>query len=906
MSEHGRANPVNSESAPPPAGQAMGRRDREGPALPPAGQAMGRRDREGPALPPAGQAMGRRDPEGPALALRNWRVPWRLIALIAIPAAVAMVFAGLRVAATAGSAATFGRSAQLAVLGQQITGLAQAMEDERDLTAAFIAAGRPPTSRAAVQKQYAVTDAWAQAVRAQARGVGGAFPAQTRTDAAAVMTRITDLPDLRGYAIGSDAPALAVVTEYALATGDLFTFDDDIAQQAGSSVLVGSVRALGCLSRMKDQASQQRAILQAAFLEGQLEPGALDALITAQAQQATDLASFETSATLGETQVLNDTVAGPLVDQARALEQRAIVLGGSGRALGPVSGALRHWYPDMSYTIDRMRLAERQLANGIALQAKALHRSAMRSVALTAAAAAVVVIFVLLATLAIARSMVRPLRRLKAGALEVAEARLPAEVRELSTTGDASRGVEVEPIGVHSTDEIGQVARAFDQVHREAVRLAADEARLRASVSAMFVSLSRRSQSLLERLLRLIDSLELGEQDSERLADLFRMDHLATRLRRNSENLLVLAGQEAPRRWAEPVSLADVARAAVSEIEQYDRVVLNIQPGIGVTGNAVADVVHLLAEVIENATTFSAKGTEVTVSGHSLRSGGVLINVIDSGMGMLEEQLRQVNWRLENPPAADVEVSRHMGLFAVAHLAARHGIRVRLRTGARGGLIAHVWLPSTVISRDIGSGPMDGIHTARASAVVQAVTRTAKSPRDPAAAAPPTEQGFAAAPLAETPVAAAPLAEEPPAGAPPADVPLVVVPEAAQSTPEARLPIFESVESDWFHARRQPPPPVTPPEAAPRQTALARKSPSDDGWHAAERILTPAVGGVTAAGLPRRIPRANLMPGCAGNREDRAAGPAEPAEVMSSRLADFQRGSRRARAASPVARPPDE
>jgi hypothetical protein len=313
---------------------------------------------------------------------------------------------------------------------------------------------------------------------------------------------------------------------------------------------------------------------------------------------------------------------------------------------------------------------------------------------------------------------------------------------------------------------------------------------------------------------------------------------------------------------------------------------------------------------------------------------------------MLEEQLRQVNWRLENPPAADVEVSRHMGLFAVAHLAARHGIKVRMRTGARGGLIAHVWLPSIVIARDTGSGPMDGIHTARASAVVQAVTRAAKSPRDPAAAAPTAEQRFAAAPLAETPVAAAPLAEgspavgpetevpppiatlaeelpataplmaeppataslaeEPPAGAPPAEVPLVVVPEAAQFTPEARLTSFESVESDWFHARRQPPPPVTPPAVTPRQTALAREPPSDDGRRAAETILTPAVGGVTAAGLPRRIPRANLVPGSTGDREDRPAGPAEPAEVMSIRLADFQRGSRRARAAPPGARPPDE
>src|SRR5262249_30736643 len=156
-----------------------------------------------------------------------------------------------------------------------------------------------------------------------------------------------------------------------------------------------------------------------------------------------------------------------------------------------------------------------------------------------------------------------------------------------AAAGHAGREVEVEPIGVHSTDEIGQVARAFDHVHHEAVRLAADEARLRGSISAMFVSLSRRSQPLLERLLRLVDSLEIRQQDPERLADLFRMDHLATRMRRNSENLLVLAGQEPPRRWAEPVSLADVARASVSEIEQYDRVVLDMQHGIGVAGNAV-------------------------------------------------------------------------------------------------------------------------------------------------------------------------------------------------------------------------------------------------------------------------------------------------------------------------------
>ena len=823
--------------------------------------------------------------QGSRLALRNWRVPWRLIALIAIPTVVAMAFAGLRVAAAAGSAANFGRSAQLAALGQQVTGLAQAMEDERDLSANFIADGRPAADRATLQRQYAVTNAWAQRVGAQMRGVGGAFPAQTRADAAAVIARIADLPNLRSYAMAGNAPALTVITNYTLALADLLTFDDAIAQQAGSSALVTSVRALGSLSRMKDQESLQRAILEAALVSGQFQPGTLDALTTAQTQQATDLASFGTSATLAETQALNNTVAGRPIDLAQAMEQRAIVLGDGGGPLRLGPGASQQWYTDMSYTIGRMRQVERQLADTIARQASALHRGAMRSLILTAAIAAAVLIIVLLATVIIARSLVRPLRQLKAGALEVAEVRLPEEVGELSTAGDADQNLEVEPIGVHSTDEIGQVARAFDQVHQEAVRLAADEARLRGSVSAMFVSLSRRSGSLLERLLRLIDSLELGEQDSERLADLFRMDHLATRMRRNSENLLVLAGQEPPRRWAEPVSLADVARASVSEIEQYDRVVMDLQPGLGVTGNAVADVVHLLAEIIENATTFSQKSTHVTVSGHSLRSGGVLINVVDSGMGMTEEQLAVVNWRLENPPTADVEVSRHMGLFAVAHLADRHGIRVRLRKATGAGLIAHVWLPEALISHDSKPTSWDRIRTERASAVIEAVTRAARFPQDPAAAVALAAAPFAAAPLAEAPPttaspeeapgvtapAAAPTMGAPTTGASPGEAPAVtaspgeapaggtagliapageapgaqagaqqvVVPEPRQRPREIRLPIFESVESDWFRARRRPPPragvPLDPHRAAPSWT-----SPSDEGWRAAETVLAPA------------------------------------------------------------------
>ena len=333
-----------------------------------------------------------------------------------------------------------------------------------------------------------------------------------------------------------------------------------------------------------------------------------------------------------------------------------------------------------------------------------LRRTAIIDSVIIAVAVTILLGLALVLTSLVARSMVRPLRRLRAGALEIAGLQLPETVRRMSETDGSAAPLAVEPIDVDSADEIGEVARAFDQVHREALRLAANEAALRGNVNAMFVNLSRRSQSLVERQIRLIDELEQGEQDSERLGSLFQMDHLATRMRRNSENLLVLAGHDSSRRWNQPVALVDVLRAAVSEIEQYERVSLSVQPGISVRGHAVNDAVHLLAELAENATSFSSAETPVTVSGHLLSSGGVLLDITDQGVGMGAEEMAHANWRLDNPPVVDVAVSRRMGLFVVARLAARHGIRVRLRPAASGGLTALVWLPDEVVSRD-GASP---------------------------------------------------------------------------------------------------------------------------------------------------------------------------------------------------------
>jgi len=217
-----------------------------------------------------------------------------------------------------------------------------------------------------------------------------------------------------------------------------------------------------------------------------------------------------------------------------------------------------------------------------------------------------VLLLVLLAAVLVARSLVLPLRRLRAGALDIASVQLPERVRLLSDNPESATSMEVAPINVPSQDEIGQVARAFDRCTPRRCgwqRAGAAAIQLQRDVRQPVAPL----QTLIERLARMIDNLEQNEDDPDRLGSLFSMDHLVTRMRRNSENLLLLAGHENPRKWSESVPLADIARAATSEIEQYNRVTLNIAPGVSVVGQAVSDVVHLLAELVENATIFSRR-----------------------------------------------------------------------------------------------------------------------------------------------------------------------------------------------------------------------------------------------------------------------------------------------------------
>ena len=478
--------------------------------------------------PPGAVRVQRR--AGSVLALRNWRVAFRLIVLVTIPALLGLTLAGLRVADVMRSGRAYGQVGQVAELGQQVTGLAQAMEDERTDTGTFIADGRPAAGLAALNRQYVITDRRAATVRRSVHRLGGSS-ARTRAGAATILGDIAKLPGLRRTAAQSQAPALTVISGYSSAIGSLVGVNGGIADLTGNIVLITSARTLDSLSRMEDHASLQQAILGAALAAGRFGPGALTALTTAEAEQASDLASFRSSATPEQNRAVTGTLAEPVAGQARTVEQRATAAGNGALALG--SGASGQWVAGMSFTVGWMRHAEQQLADWVVSYSQGMQRSATRSAMVIAGLALAAMLLVVVVTVIIARSMVRPLRRLEAAALDVAETGLPAVVGALDVAGNPGLVLALTPMDVQSTDEIGRVARAVDLVRLEAVRVAGDEARRRGSLNAIFVAFLRRSSSLVEPLLRLIDGFELGEVDPERLAALFEMDHLATRMRRD-------------------------------------------------------------------------------------------------------------------------------------------------------------------------------------------------------------------------------------------------------------------------------------------------------------------------------------------------------------------------------------
>jgi Nitrate and nitrite sensing/HAMP domain len=756
---------------------------------------------------------------GRLLGLRNWRVRSKLIAVLVIPAVAFLVLASFGIGSSIRNAQAFDRGSRLADLGREATALVHELQSERDLTAGFIGArgrGSQFDDDALVAQQRRVDQAVAD-YRDAEQPLHEELGQRLEARFDVVRAGLNDLAGLREAVRSGSVTERGTFQEYSQTTGLLLDINGEIAEPGGDEGLAQQVRAFNDLAQVKELTSQVRGTLYAiAVGEGFAFRGFQDFTnLLAQRQAALD--RFQADASDAQRGRFADVVQGHAVLTVLRI-QRAV-------ANSPDQTQLdidpQQWLAASTTEIELLRTVENGLLDEVNDNSQALSTSARRDALGDALLIAVILAIALLALLLVARSMAQPLQRLRAGAMEIAEHRLPDAVQRLRTTETGDLDVRVEPLGMQSKEEIGQVAQAVDAIQEVAVRLASEQAALRRSIGDMFTNMARRSQTLIDRQLELIDDLERNETDPETLGHLFRLDHLATRMRRNAEDLIVLSGADPGRHWVQPMTLVDVVRAAAAEVEEYQRVEFLPLADVEVAGHAAVDVIHLLAELIENATAFSPPNTKVQIAGQAVPHGYV-IEIEDRGLGMSDEELIQANERLANPPEIDFALSRVLGLYVVGRLGQRHGIKVQLRHSWYGGVTALTLLPHALLIWP---------------KLQPAVPEPAAVPGR--AELPPPER--------EAPVPGpAPSGDQ---AAPSGDQ---AAPSGDQAAPSGdHLPIFEAARSDWFVTEPSEPAPL-PHRQRQHQRATADGGLATDGGTTARQAGHPA----GAAG-PRTTPPAD-------------------------------------------------
>ncbi len=654
---------------------------------------------------------------GGRFSVQNWRVPAKLNAVLLIPVLVGLVLGAFQVNGSIDTLQEAKEAERTARLVRAAATYGHRLLDERDVTAAPLLAGDRDSK--VVTEARAASDAARQDFEAAVQDMPDRPGLNRRLDAYREVE--PQLESLRENAYTSKLPGVQTEENYVRVQHFLMEFANELGLGTGNVTSYG--RTVYAISLTKAALSLERSI----GMHLLVKPGP-DA-----ASRGAQLTAFSSYAYL-ENIALGEYMGGATPESQRLLETAlrdaqakgkekveeakrqadaagvvfipppsfdkmvtSIATNRNGDELKDSGITPESWFATATGKFDAYRAVEKQLVDNAVTETQNISSDAQREAIITGVLVVLVLLVAFILAGMTARSMSRSMQRLRTAAFDVAEQRLPSLVDQLSRTDPGRVDTRVEPIPITSRDEIGEVARAFDQVHREAVRLASEQALLRGNVNAIFTNLSRRNQGLIERQLTLITDLENNEADPDQLENLFKMDHLATRMRRNGENLLVLAGEEPGRRWNQPVPLIDVLRAAASEVEQYERIELSGVPETEIHGTAVSDLVHLLAELLENATSFSSPQTKVRVTATRLPDGRIMVEIHDKGIGLTAEDFADINHKLANPPTVDVAVARRMGLFVVGRLADRHGIRVQLRpSGEQAGTTSLVMLPENI------------------------------------------------------------------------------------------------------------------------------------------------------------------------------------------------------------------
>jgi signal transduction histidine kinase len=776
---------------------------------------------------------------------REGRVRQRLLAALVVCAVIVVAASAPGVAA---SAANLSESQRLVGFGQleiQAVSLAHSLADERDSMAAYVAGGRTTASGAGVSETDRTrVDQQVQQVTEQAAQADTTGAPALAAAAKNVRSLLAGLPKIRQKVLSGPGSVETAVDAYNAVVDSLDGVGAAVARALPARAANADSSALPALSRAVEQASVQRALLVSALTGSGSQVKPVSAAQLSAAREGAALADFREVASATARQQYDQTVTGTDVHQAEGFLQRLTDqarISGADRALKTttVQG-------ELSARIDLMRGVESSLVSADAARLASVRDSDVTALELRIALAGLCLLLTVGVLARSARSVNRPLlelRRWARGHSEHAAAtgndEFAAIARAVNTLTEETAAVRAR--AAEQGSEYSQRMSALNALTTERDSLLGRIGSLQGNVHSIYINLSLRTLGLVERQLTLLEGLEDVVDDPEELDVLFKLDHLATRMRRNSENLLVLADAEHHQgAQPKPMPLVDVARAAMSEIEQYERVRIQFLPAGRIVGRAADDTSHLLAELLENATAFSPPESHVQVSGWLLESGEVMISVEDQGIGVPADRLDELNDLLSRTePAAPGSDTTGMGIYVIGRLAARHGLRVQLRDHKSGGTTAVVVVPRTLIT---AAEDPDGPSTPVEAAVAGEFARTRRATAS--GTLPPR-------PRHRTGSHAGPADPEP-------------------------LPHRGGPAEPEHHARPQPQDPGAEP-ARPKHAA----EPAPPG---------PAAAGRTAKGLPQRVPRSTGLSGePQGAGHTRSAKPVD-AEALRRRLGGFQRG----------------
>jgi signal transduction histidine kinase len=703
-------------------------------------------------------------PQSASHGLAAWPIRRKLIALVAVPILVIVAAGAWLTTSAVRGLREAERTRSLAISAMATNQATVALDEE--LTRTLIALSKPTkATRAALRDARTATDQRLTALNSQLdEAPSGGWSGDVLMAASSMKLSSTQLSTARKRADGGSRAPLVIETSFQSMFTALRNLTGALAREMSTSTVDGQAvdqaSLLAALAAAAAAAADERATGTIAESENRLSELQLTGLRKLAVEQDVQLQIASSHATPEQQSDID----------AIRMDDGRMKLFRNGLDDLQTTGATQDATAFSAATGQRLENLD-ELVGRVAVQARDTAstgvRNALFGTILLGGFTALVLLLIFATLAAIARTVTGPMRRLRSGAVEVATVRLPQAVRQIEQQGiDATIDLPpVMPPGTVAGPETIEVAHAVDGLTAEAVRLATAQVRLRHALDEAFVSMSRRSQTMVEKQLAIIDELESTEEDPEQLRNLFRLDHLAARMRRYNDNLLVLAGSSVRTRSNTPVPVSDVFRAATSEMEQYERVRLQPVSNATVAGPVAGGLIHLLAELLDNAAMYSPPTSPILLTAAFTPGGGLHLEVTDSGVGIPPAELAELNARLATPGTIDTQIPSRMGLFVVGRLAQRGGFEVRLSARASAaGTVAEVLVPATHV---VGA-PQGGTEIPPQSRIPAPQQRTSGpfSPQGLPAPGRPSPGASPAGPPSATPAAEVPSAPAPSPGLP--------------------------------------------------------------------------------------------------------------------------------------------